>query len=385
MRAGGGSDQAGMSQLCANPVTFLDFGAVGRHLGGVRRASATTTVLPSHRATGVGHKASIDDHNRPTRLRIVGGGMVVVAGGQRDAGLAQLAAAQRGLVSHRQLAALGFTTGQLRTLLRREHLHRVHRGVYAVGHTAPIALMAETAAILSFQGRAAISHHSALRLYGLIPPNARAPVEVVIPAATSHHARPGVTVHRSRTLTAELVRTVEGLPTTIPERALLDCAPSLTAHQLERALDEAVARRLVSQARLGRVLRTHGGHPGQAKLTVLAGARIAPAITESEAEARFLALVEAAGLPEPQMQVPLRGYRIDAYWPQAKLAVEIDGFRWHSTKSRFESDRRKQQVLQSHGIELTHTTWHQIVDDSLTLVAHLAGRLAARTEATRTL
>jgi very-short-patch-repair endonuclease len=83
--------------------------------------------------------------------------------------------------------------------------------------------------------------------------------------------------------------------------------------------------------------------------------------------------------------VGVHGFRIDAYWPEARFAVEIDGFQWHGrTKTAFERDRRKQQVLPEHEIEVARTTWDQITEEPLQLVAHVSQRLALRT-ATATL
>ncbi len=105
-----------------------------------------------------------------------------------------------------------------------------------------------------------------------------------------------------------------------------------------------------------------------------------PTVTESEAEDRFLALIADAGLPAPHTQVQMHGFRIDAYWPRARFAVEIDGSQWHKlTEPSSERDRRKQQVLQEHGIEVARTTWDQVTEEGMQLVARVASRLAVRT------
>jgi very-short-patch-repair endonuclease len=304
--------------------------------------------------------------------------MVPVDGSSRHL-MAEIAREQRGHISYAQLLTAGFTADQIRTLQTDGTLHRIHHGVYAVGHLAAIPLGPEAAAILAFQGRAALSHLTALRLYGLLPAEHEAVVDVTIRREGSAHRRRGIRVHRSRTLTDRQIRSLAGLPVTRPERALLDSAPLLTEHQLGRAFDEAIARRLTSYTKLAELVGRHLGHPGQAKLAALVKQRRFPTVTESEAEDRFLALIAEAGLPAPRTQVQMHGFRIDAYWPQARFAVEIDGFQWHNrTKTSFERDRRKQQVLQEHGIEVARTTWAQITEERLQLVAHVAGRLAAR-------
>jgi very-short-patch-repair endonuclease len=251
-----------------------------------------------------------------------------------------------------------------------------------VGHTATVPLAAEAAALLAVGNQAVLSHRAALRLHRLLPPDLRAAIDVTLAPTASAHPRRGIRVHRSRTLVAGYIRTTSNLPVTVPERALLDAAPALTDRQLERALDEALALRITSQTKLTRILADANGHPGRGKLAAAVATRgLSPTtstVTESEAEERFLGVIRAAGLPAPQLQVQLYGYRVDAYWPQAKLAVEIDGFQWHSTKAAFERDRRKQLTLQAHGIEVTRITWELITERQLEMVAHISRRIAER-------
>jgi hypothetical protein len=294
-----------------------------------------------------------------TLVRTIGGRAIVVpAGSDSRRLLAEIAREQRGHISYAQLLAIGFTNAQVRTLHGHATLHRVHHGVYRVGHTAPVPLGAETAAVLWFGGRAVLSHLTALRLHGLIAPDEGAPIDVTVAAGGSAYQRTGIQVHSSRTLTKRQIKPVAGLPMTVAERALLDSAPLLTKVQLGRAFDEAIARRVTSHTKVAELVMRLGGHPGQGKLAELVGQRRFPTVTESEAEDRFLALIADAGLPAPRTQVPVHGFRIDAYWPQARFAVEIDGFQWHA-----------------------RTTWDQITEEPLRLVAHIAQRLALRTAA----
>jgi very-short-patch-repair endonuclease len=306
--------------------------------------------------------------------------IVVAAGSDSRQLVAEIASEQRGLVSHAQLRAAGLTTNQVRTLQGNGTLHRVHRGVYTVGHTAVVPLGAETAALLALRMPVVLSHRTALRLHGLLPSDERAPIDVSIADGRNAPSRLTIQVHRSRTLTKRQIRSVAGLPVTVAERALLDSAPLLSKAQLRRAFDEAIASRSTSYTKVVDLVARHRGHPGQGKLAALVDQRRFPTVTESEAEERFLALIAEAGLPAPRTQVAMHGFRVDAYWPQARFAVEIDGFQWHDrTKTSFERDRRKQQTLQEHEIEVARTTWEQITEEGPRLVAHVAGRLALRT------
>ena len=309
--------------------------------------------------------------------------MVLITAVGPDRGLAQLASVQRGCVSRTQLAQLGYTNARVQTLVRHGWLQRLHQGVYAVGHRAELPLRAETAALLAVHHPSAISHLSALRLHGLLPAQPHAPIEITVGDRHNHECRPGIRLHRTQWLPPGHVRLLEGLPVSAPERALLDSAPLLSPRQLERALDEALAIRLTSPAKLFKLVADGRGYPGHARLAAIVGERRQVTVTESQAEERFLALIRDAGLPPPLLQAELYGYRIDAYWPESRFAVEIDGFQWHVTKTAFERDRRKQRVLQDHGIEVSRITWHQIVGEPLPLIAHVARRIALRLDRDR--
>jgi predicted transcriptional regulator of viral defense system len=53
----------------------------------------------------------------------------------RDVRLAQLAARQYAIVNVRQLGELGFDEAAIRRRVVSGRLHRLYRGVYAIGHT----------------------------------------------------------------------------------------------------------------------------------------------------------------------------------------------------------------------------------------------------------
>ena len=350
-------------------------------VGAMAVPRSTISTQPPAPPKGVVDPTGSQPTGSTTAIWTVGGRAVMAPGVGRGRHLmAEVARVQRGHISYAQLLKAGFTASRIRTLQADGTLHRVHHGVYAVGHTAAIPLGAEAAAILAFDGRAVLSHLTALRLHGLLPAERAAVIDVTVRPEGSAHRRRGIRIHRSRTLSDRQTRSVAGLPVTVPERALLDSAPLLTEYQLGRSFDEAIARRATSYTKVADLVARHHGHPGRGRLAALIEERRFPTVTESEAEARFLALIAEAALPTPRTQVQMHGFRIDAYWPQARFAMEIDGYQWHDrTRASFERDRRKQQVLQEHGIEVARTTWHQISQQGLQLVAHVATRLAART------
>ena len=96
-----------------------------------------------------------------------------------------------------------------------------------------------------------------------------------------------------------------------------------------------------------------------------------PEFTRSENERRLKALCRAARLPLPQMNARVAGYEVDAYWPAHKLVVEIDGWRYHRTRRRFEDDRRKDAALTVAGYRVIRITARRLRYEPYSVTAQL--------------
>jgi very-short-patch-repair endonuclease len=325
-------------------------------------------LAPAERAPGIQQRSSPATFT----VKMLGARSGVVLSGTRDERIAWIAGRQRGRIARRQLLAAGVTSGAIRWLETRGHLFRVLRCVFAVGHTAPIPLGAETAALLAVGDDAALSHLSAASLWGLNAPDAT--IHVVV-ADRRGPALPGILVHRSSRLAGDQ-RIRYGLPVTSPARALLDIAPLVTDRELELAFDRGVVDRIIRTADIAAVLSRAGGHPGRARLRSLLQDDGPATMTRSEAEERMLALLRAADLPLPEVNARAHGYEIDFLWREAGFAVEVDGFRFHSPRTAFERDRRKDIDLRRAGIDVMRVTWRQLEAEPYAVVARIAEALA---------
>lgn len=168
----------------------------------------------------------------------------------------------------------------------------------------------------------------------------------------------GVIVHRSRTIKHADVRIHRGLPVTAPARALLDVSASLTDRDLERLLDEGLyVRRILTIAEVRDVLGRAGNHPGRPRLTRVLRSHTRSTQTDSPPEETLLALIRAAALPEPELQVSILEYRLDFLWRNQRLAVEVDAPGTHGSPARFEADRRRDaRLLTESGIVVVRVT-----------------------------
>lgn len=254
-----------------------------------------------------------------------------------------------------QLLGLGLSVDAIRHRVADGRLHRVARGVYAVGRPDLTEHGRWMTAVLSCGPEAALSHHSAAALYEIAPDDPRA-IHVSIPASLTRR-RPGVVVHRRAALSATTHR---GIRATTPAATLRDLARVLTRKQLEAAVIEADKRDLVDVATVEAVLRVDDYAP-----------------TDSALERRFLALVRKAGLPRPQTQAHVLGHRVDFLWPELGLVVETDGLRYHRTPAQQAKDRRRDQELTAAGYTVLRFTYAQVVTgEALPVLAAVAARLS---------
>ena len=218
-----------------------------------------------------------------------------------DRRVAELAARQWGVISSGQLRALGVEAREVGHRVSVGRLHRLHRGVYAVGHERLGREGRYLAAVLACGKRAVLSHRSAAAWWDLLQ-TAQTQVDVTSPHG--RHAIAGVRRHQARSLAAQDTTAYRGIPITSIARTLLDLAATVRPDRLERALAQAQRLQLYDHAAIADVLSRSNGHRGRAALTRAAAQE--PKLTRSELEVMFLRLVRRAGLPEPESKSPPR-------------------------------------------------------------------------------
>jgi very-short-patch-repair endonuclease len=121
---------------------------------------------------------------------------------------------------------------------------------------------------------------------------------------------------------------------------------------------------------------------GSSVIRALLRAGVESGYTRSEAERRMRRLAAAAGLDQPQLNVPVLGYVVDFLWPAQRLVVEVDGYQFHGHRQKFESDRRRDQQLVAAGYRVIRVTWLQLRDEPIAVIASVAQALALAAAAT---
>jgi predicted transcriptional regulator of viral defense system len=277
--------------------------------------------------------------------------------------VAEVARRQHGLISAAQMQDLGMSQGTVGHRAQLGSLHRVHQGVYAVGHSLLSREARFMAAVLACGPGACLSHRSAAELWG-IREDRREAVDVTA-ANRRGRAPKGVAAHRDRMLAPADRAERFGIPCTGVAKTLLDLAGVVPLGQLRRSIAEAEVLRLLDHRALRALMRRNRGRRGVARLRLLLDeVHPATARTRSELERLFLRMCSRASIPEPEVNVLLnaggRQYRPDFLWRDAGLIVEADSRRFHDTDSAFSSDRQREQRLQLAGWRVTRCTWEQV-------------------------
>jgi very-short-patch-repair endonuclease len=291
-----------------------------------------------------------------------------------DTEVAQLAARQHGVVSRAQLLAAGLSSDAIVRRTAAGRLHRVHAGVYAVGHRLLMPHARYLAAVLACGDHAVLSHRSAATLWGLQPAGS-GQIDVTIPPGGSRKRR-GLAIHVTRALDDVDVTDLEGIPCTSLARTLVDLAAVVNLRSLHRALEQALILRIFDHAPLEAALACANGRRGTGTLRrLLAELADEPPLVRSELERRFLEVVRLARLPPPIVNGFVAGYQVDFHWPAAHLVVETDGRAFHDHALAFERDRQRDLDLALAGWHVVRTGWRQVVEEPHRLIAMLSMRL----------
>jgi very-short-patch-repair endonuclease len=242
--------------------------------------------------------------------------------------VAEIAARQHGVIDHRQLLLAGLSRSAVKRGVASGRVHRVYRGVYAVGHTELSEKGRWIAAVLACGPKAALSHASAAQLWSLSP---RSPswADVTVPGHGGRARREGIVLHRSATLRPIDVTRRQNIPVTTQARILRDM--------------------------------------GWAKER-----------TRSDLERAFLRLLRSHELPLPEVNACLGPYEVDFLWRAECLVVETDGWEFHRSRASFESDRRRDRELQARGFVVLRFAYREVIEEPDTVVASLRAHLPRR-------
>jgi very-short-patch-repair endonuclease len=246
--------------------------------------------------------------------------------------------------------------------------------VVAIPHAGDI-WMQHVMAVSLWGGRAvAASHRTAGALWRL---DGIEPVGVeVSTVGRKESPREWLTIHETRVRFS--IQRRNGIAVTSVARTIVDVASVVSPTILERAVEEALRRRLTTIVQLTNELHRLGGRGrrGASSLArILADHAFPRRPTDSELERILLRLLKKEGLPAPRCQYRVtsneRSARLDFAYPEVKLGIECDSYRWHSGRAAWAKDRVRSNELVGEGWRILHTTWEEIRAGAPGLIAAL--------------
>jgi very-short-patch-repair endonuclease len=290
----------------------------------------------------------------------------------RDELIAGLAGRQYGIVTRDQLRGEGLSADVVDLAIAAGRLHPLFRGVFAVGHKALPRESWWMAALLACGDSSALSHHAGGAVWGFRHPPTL-PVHVTTPSDRGRKQR-NLVVHRSHLGPTDVIR-INNLRVTTPARTIVDLAATLGPRAMRETVERAQDGRRFHREEIARIAT---GRPGTKKLRELI-ALMSPDKdnARSHLERVFLKLIRKARLPRPEVNLPIAGNRRDFVWPAARLAIEVDGYAYHSSKEDQLRDRRRDRRLTVLGWRPARFTYEEVAFEPALVATELAALLVS--------
>jgi hypothetical protein len=259
-----------------------------------------------------------------------------------------LAHAQHCVITFEELRALGLSASGIDHRVRTGRLHRKYSGIFAVGRPDLPLDGVFLAAVRACGSEAKLSNLSALRKYEL---RGGGTYRIDVTAPRSIKPKPGIRLHRPLSLDALDTTIVDGIPITTVAQTLLDVSAPKYRLNIGKLLHEAAVQELLDMRAIWGVLARQPNHPGARRLD--RASREEVPFTRSGLEETALALFASFSMPQPETNAWISDgeqlVEVDFVWRDARVIVEVDGERYHSTRWRRRQDAAKTAALRDQG------------------------------------
>ncbi len=277
-----------------------------------------------------------------------------------------IAARQFGVVTRWQAVSVGINTTTFTRRVRDERWQQPYRGVFLVPGATWEPLTRLSAALLAVGPHAAAASMTSLYLHGVVDRVPAHPI-LVIPHGRRAPRLAGVRVLRSRTLQADDLTKVRGLPCTVPARAFMDVAPQTTTRDLRILLIDARQLGLVSpEAVIERAMMATSRVPGR-------GALLAAAIDVSTvgadsvlSDAVHRRLIDAGLVPDDDpvaVDIGRRFLHPDITFARHRVCIECDSLAHHGDQRAIDLDHRKDQAYSRARWKCLRVGWRRLAHD----------------------
>ncbi len=261
--------------------------------------------------------------------------------------------------------AAGFSPKEIDRRVAKGSLIAVFRGVYRVGHVAPNLEAHYLAAVLACGDGALLAGRAAAHLLGLLRRGGPRPEPLDVVTLTDRRIA-GVRTRRRPALARDEAFTHRGVALLSVRAVLVDLAAGMQENELARACHEAGVQYRATPRDVEAVLARYPGSRGAAAL-----------------RPRFLRRLRDEGLPLPETNRDAGGRRVDCRWADQRLTVELDSYRYHSSRHAWEQDRRREREARRRGDEFCRFTWADVAESPGYMLAELRGLLGPSRRAAR--
>ena len=283
---------------------------------------------------------------------------------ERLATAVKMASAQKGAITREQLLGAGWSSSAIGRWIDKRLLTMEHPGVYRFGHAAPSTEATYMAAALAAGDGALLARLAAGHLMRLLR-GAPPPPELVAP---TRKRIKGLNVAYERKLDRRDGTRWRGIPTTTVARTLVDLAACLPEYELGRAWHQARVLYRTEPEDVEAVLERRPNSKGAKQLRAILRGK---PISLSKLERGFLKLCKDNDLELPETNTIHGGRYVDCRWPKHKLTVELDSYRYHSSRHAWEQDRKRERQARARRDDYRRYTWDDVFVDPRPLLSEL--------------
>jgi very-short-patch-repair endonuclease len=262
---------------------------------------------------------------------------------------------QDGVLTLAQAQQAGLSRHAVDRRVRAGHWRRCSPGVFFADDRPFTDAARVRAAVWGYGVEAAASGLAAAWWHGLTRFSPEI-VEVTVPRTSHHPHRDGVRMRRRDLARTDVVER-NALRVTALALTVVEAAVRLRGGAL--LMDSALQRRVDLRELWRAHLRNKGRHGSPAARRLLQAASDG---ARSEAERLLVKLLREAGITGWRTNYPVGGYKVDVGFPKQMVAIEVDGWAFHSDAEVFVGDRNRQNIIALLGWKVLRFTWLDLTE-----------------------
>jgi very-short-patch-repair endonuclease len=271
---------------------------------------------------------------------------------------------QDGVITLAQARQAGLSRHAVNRRVRAGTWRRCSQGVFFADDRPFTDAARVRAAVWGYGPDAAASGLAAAWWQGLTK-FAPAVVEVTVPRVSHHPHRDGIRMRRRDLARADVI---ERNALRVTELALTVVQAAVRTRGGAMLMDSALQRHTEMRALWRAHLRNKGRHGSPAARRLLQAASDG---ARSEAERLLVKLLRTAGITGWKANYRVGGYRVDVGFPKQKVAIEADGWAFHTDPEVFVKDRNRQNEIALLGWKVLRFTWLDLTEYPHRVIAEI--------------